>query len=98
MSFFPPRFDDFPLLHMAYEAQKKGGAYTIAYNAANEVAVSFFLQKKSGFTDIAQTVASVLEKDWSAEPQTFEEVFAADQKARRISIEAAEKNCIKEVL
>ena len=86
MSFFPPRFKDFPLLDCAYEAQKKGGAYTIAYNAANEVAVEFFLQRKIGFTAIQNTVAAVLDKDWSQEPENFEAVFALDAKAREAAL------------
>ena len=86
MSFFPPRFKDFPLLGCAYEAQKAGGAYTIAYNAANEVAVEFFLQRKIGFTAIQNTVASVLDKDWSQEPENFEAVFALDAKAREAAL------------
>ena len=86
MSFFPPRFKDFPLLDCAYEAQKKGGAYTIAYNAANEVAVEFFLQRKIGFTAIQNTVAAVLDKDWSQEPENFEAIFALDTKARKAAI------------
>ncbi len=86
MSFFPPRFKDFPLLGCAYEAQKAGGAYTIAYNAANEVAVEFFLQRKIGFTAIQNTVATVLDKDWSQEPENFEAVFALDAKAREAAL------------
>ena len=86
MSFFPPRFKDFPLLGCAYEAQKAGGAYTIAYNAANEVAVEFFLQQKIGFTAIQNTVAAVLDKDWSQEPENFEAVFALDTKAREAAL------------
>ena len=86
MSFFPPRFKDFPLLGCAYEAQKKGGAYTIAYNAANEVAVEFFLQRKIGFTAIQNTVAAVLDKDWSQEPENFDAVFALDTKARKAAL------------
>ena len=86
MSFFPPRFKDFPLLGCAYEAQKAGGAYTIAYNAANEVAVEFFLQRKIGFTAIQNTVAAVLDKDWSQEPENFEAVFALDTKARKAAL------------
>lgn len=86
MSFFPPRFKDFPLLGCAYEAQKAGGAYTIAYNAANEVAVEFFLQRKIGFTAIQNTVAAVLDKDWSQEPENFEAVFALDAKAREAAL------------
>lgn len=87
MSFFPARFDDFPLLGAAYEAQKKGGSYTVAYNAANEIAVALFLQKKIGFTQIADTVCAVLEKDWTAEARNFDEVFEIDEKARRAAEE-----------
>ncbi|WP_428768268.1 1-deoxy-D-xylulose-5-phosphate reductoisomerase [Treponema sp. HNW] len=83
MSFYPARFDDFPLLGAAYEAQKKGGSYTIAYNAANESAVSMFLQKKIGFTQIADIVSEVLEKDRTQEPRTFNDVFAIDEQVRR---------------
>ena len=86
MNFFPPRFKDFPLLGCAYEAQKAGGAYTIAYNAANEVAVEFFLQRKIGFTAIQNTVTAVLDKDWSQEPENFEAVFALDAKAREAAL------------
>ncbi|EPF30809.1 1-deoxy-D-xylulose 5-phosphate reductoisomerase [Treponema maltophilum ATCC 51939] len=86
MNFFPPRFKDFPLLGCAYEAQKAGGAYTIAYNAANEVAVEFFLQRKIGFTAIQNTVTAVLDKDWSQEPENFEAVFALDTKARKAAL------------
>lgn len=86
MNFFAPRFKDFPLLGCAYEAQKAGGAYTIAYNAANEVAVEFFLQRKIGFTAIQNTVTAVLDKDWSQEPENFEAVFALDTKARKAAL------------
>ena len=83
MSFYPARFGDFPLLTAAYEAQKRGGSYTIAYNAANEIAVALFLQKKIGFTQIADIVCAVLEKNWTEEPRDFNDVFAIDEKARR---------------
>ena len=83
MEFYPPRFNDFPLLTAAYEAQKKGGSYTIAYNAANEIAVELFLQRKIGFTDISTLVCSVLEHDWTAEAHNFDEVFYFDGEARK---------------
>lgn len=82
MSFSPPRNDDFPLLPLAFMAQKKGGAYTIAYNAANEVAVDLFLQRKITFNGIAKLVALVLEVDWTTEPVTFDEVFLFNKEAR----------------
>ena len=46
MSFFRPRMNDFPLLSYAFECVKFGKCYPIAFNAANEVAVHAFIEKK----------------------------------------------------
>ena len=87
MTFFKPRMDDFPLLSMAFNSIKEKGSYTIAFNAANEVAVAAFLNKKIGYQDISSTVAKVLEKDWKKESLNFDEVFATDKKAREYAAE-----------
>ena len=85
LSFFRPRTEDFPLLSYAYEAAKQGAAYTIAYNAADEVAALAFLDGKLSFTGIARVVRSVLDEDWSVLPESFEDVFKADAKARALA-------------
>ena len=82
MTFFKPRVHDFPLLGYAFEAAKKAKSYTIAYNAANEVAVNAFLEKKIAFTTIARIVRAVLDKDWTYTPRAFDEVFEQDKHAR----------------
>ncbi len=82
MQFEPPRYDDFPLLGLAYRAAGLAGGYTIAYNAANEIAVEAFLKGGISFPALAEVAAEVLERDWSREPESFEEVFAADREAR----------------
>lgn len=82
MTFFKPRFDDFPLLSAAYSCAEKGNSYTIAFNAANEVAVHAFLEKKCSFTDIAKIVQETLTENWSQVPDTLEKVYAADKNAR----------------
>lgn len=82
MTFFPPRLDSFPMLRLAYFCAKAGKSYTIAFNAANEVAVAAFIAKKCAFMDIPRIVAGCLEADWSAEPESLAEVFETDQKAR----------------
>lgn len=87
MTFFSPRMNDFPMLSYAFEAAKKLKSYTIAYNAANEEAVSAFLAKKISFTAIPRIVRSVLDKDWTDEPQTFDDVFEQDKKARCLTQE-----------
>jgi len=85
LSFFRPRTEDFPLLAYAYEAAERGASYTIAYNAADEVAALAFLDGKLSFTDIARVVRSVLDEDWTMLPESFEDVFKADAKARSLA-------------
>lgn len=85
MTFFKPRYEDFPMLTYAFEAAKKSGSYTIAYNAANEIAVANFISEKIKFTQIPEVVYSVLKKDWTFMPNTFEDVFEADKKARELA-------------
>ncbi len=85
LSFRPPRFDDFPMLSLAYETIKLGGSYSIVYNAANEVAVQAFLQEKILFTDIASITQKVLDTDWSMNCTDFTNVVEIDALARRIT-------------
>ena len=87
MTFFKPRYEDFPMLKYAFTAAQKNGSYTIAYNAANEIAVTNFISGKIKFTEISEVVLKVLEKDWTESPDSFEDVFEADKKARIIAEE-----------
>lgn len=87
LTFFKPRFDDFPLLKYAYEAAKNGNAHTIVFNAANEVAVNAFLNKEISYLQIAEIVKKVLEKDWKNLPENFDEVFEIDTQARNYAKE-----------
>ena len=87
MTFFKPRYDDFPMLKYAFDAAKKDGSYTIAYNAANEVAAADFIMGKIKFTEIPEIVCKVLEKDWTKCPCDFNDVFEMDRKARIIAEE-----------
>lgn len=87
MTFFKPRLDDFPLLKLAFNCVRSGNGYTIAFNAANEVAVHAFLEKKISFTSISKIVTSVLNHQWPSTITTFEEVFEIDTKARQLSSE-----------
>ncbi|MBR1639697.1 MAG: 1-deoxy-D-xylulose-5-phosphate reductoisomerase [Treponema sp.] len=87
MSFFKPRTDDFPLLGYAFECIKQKAAYPIAFNAANEVAVHAFLERKISYPSIAGIVRKVLDKDWSESPKDFDSVFEADKKARTYALE-----------
>jgi 1-deoxy-D-xylulose-5-phosphate reductoisomerase len=60
-TFEEPRDDLFRCLPLAVEAGRSGGAYPIALNAANEVAVRSFLERRIGFLQIADVIEEVLE-------------------------------------
>jgi 1-deoxy-D-xylulose-5-phosphate reductoisomerase len=81
MSFEAPDEKKFPLLTLAYHAATAGSLYPAAYNAANEEAVSLFLEEKIGFLDIARIVKAVLQQDWTG-VVTLDAVWEADKKTR----------------
>lgn len=82
MSFMQPRRKEFPLLDAAYSAVKKGPLYTIAFNAADEVAANAFIEGKIKFLQIASVVQKTLEKDWSGNLSDWNDVFQCDKAAR----------------
>jgi 1-deoxy-D-xylulose-5-phosphate reductoisomerase len=59
-TFEEPRDDLFRCLPLAVEAGRAGGAYPVALNAANEVAVEAFLARRIGFLQIADVIEAVL--------------------------------------
>jgi len=83
LDFEPPDFERFPCLRLAYEAAEKGGAHCIALNAADEVAVEAFLDRKIPFNGIPRTIEQVLASTPETHPATIAEVLAADREARQ---------------
>jgi 1-deoxy-D-xylulose-5-phosphate reductoisomerase len=85
-TFSPPDTARFPMLRLAYEALNADGSgrglAAIAYNAANEAAVTQFINGKIGFQDIPRLVEKVLLQDWSGTPDTLEVIMDADRRAR----------------
>jgi 1-deoxy-D-xylulose-5-phosphate reductoisomerase len=84
LEFEEPDLDAFPLLALAREAGEKGGTYPCAFNAANEVAVQAFLERRIGFNDIAAAVADVLARVDGAPARDLDELVEADRKARSL--------------
>ncbi len=82
LDFEQPDFERFPCLRLAYEAAEKGGAHCIALNAADEVAVEAFLDRKIPFNGIPRTIERVLALTPEAHPTTIAEVLTADRDAR----------------
>jgi len=83
LTFQKPDFDRFPCLKLAYQAMNAGGAAPCVLNAANEVAVAAFLDKRIKFTDIAQVVAHCLAQDFSDGRHDIEGLLAQDAQTRR---------------
>jgi 1-deoxy-D-xylulose-5-phosphate reductoisomerase len=82
LEFEEPDFERFPCLRLAYEAAEKGGAHCIALNAADEVAVEAFLERKIPFNGIPGTIEKVLASTPESHPATIAEVLASDREAR----------------
>ena len=91
LEFEKPDINRFPCLKMAYESLKIGGTATTVLNAANEIAVDAFLNKKILFTDIARVVEQTLEDSDFASVDNLEIILSADKSARQI---AEEKSAI----
>lgn len=83
LDFQPPDVAKFPCLRLAYEAAAAGGSKTIALNAADEVAVAAFLERKIGFADIPRVISAVLDETEEQHPESIKEVLSVDAEARR---------------
>ena len=83
LTFQKPDFDRFPCLKLAYQAMNAGSAAPCVLNAANEVAVAAFLDKRIKFTDIAKVVAHCLAQDFSDGRHDIEGLLAQDAQTRR---------------
>ena len=87
LDFCPPDMEKFPCLRLAYEAAKAGGGKTVALNAADEVAVSAFLEVSIRFQEIPVLIEEVVSETPVGKLESIKEVLAADQKARAVARE-----------
>lgn len=85
LEFEQPDLERFPCLRLGFEAAEKGGAHCIALNAADEVAVEAFLDRRIPFTGIPRTIEKVLASTPEAHPATIAEVLAYDREARQMA-------------
>jgi len=85
LDFQPPDEGRFPCLRLAREALDAGGAAPAAFNAANEVAVDAFIERKIGFLQIPKIIESTLKQIPSTHPENLQEVLDADQVARNLA-------------
>lgn len=93
LTFESPDLDRFPSIGIAREALRLAGGAPAAMNAANEVAVAAFLDRRIGFLDIAAAVAGTLERMNSlgnlavADSDAVDNAMMIDASARRIAAE-----------
>ena len=82
LDFTAPDFARFPCLALAYQALRAGGTAPALLNAANEVAVAAFLDRRISFLDIARLIEAVLGKITSVEVEALQDLLDADAAAR----------------
>jgi 1-deoxy-D-xylulose-5-phosphate reductoisomerase len=87
----------FPCLRLAREAMKKGGALPCALNAADEVAVAAFLERRLSFPGIAEVIERVLARTPRTRFEKMDDVLAADAEARRAAKEEVERMAVNAV-
>ncbi|MBA3929679.1 MAG: 1-deoxy-D-xylulose-5-phosphate reductoisomerase [Xanthomonas sp.] len=85
LDFEAPDMEAFPCLRLAWEAMAAGGTAPAVLNAANEVAVSAFLQGQIGFLSIPALVEDALAAMPAAPADSLDALLAADGQARRLT-------------
>jgi 1-deoxy-D-xylulose-5-phosphate reductoisomerase len=86
LDFEQPDLASFPCLQLAFDAAAAAGDAPAILNAANEIAVQAFLDRRIGFTQIAQVVDNSLQWLDFSEPDSLDAVQESDQKARQHSM------------
>jgi 1-deoxy-D-xylulose-5-phosphate reductoisomerase len=77
----------YPCLALARDAWHQGGTSMAVLNAANEVAVEHFLNKRIKFTEIPRLINNVLEQATTGPADKLEEILQADSIARSLARE-----------
>lgn len=85
LDFAAPDVERFPALRLARDALRAGGTVPAMLNAANEVAVEAFLERRIGFLDIAAVVEQVLMQLPGDEPRTIDDIGECDGVTRRVA-------------
>ena len=83
LTFEEPDVERFPAIELARKAGEVGGTLPAVLNAANEVAVEAFLNRKINFPQITETVRRTMDAHQVVSHPTLEQILAADSCARR---------------
>jgi 1-deoxy-D-xylulose-5-phosphate reductoisomerase len=89
LEFEVPDTEAFPCLRLAYRALEAERSLPVVLNAANEVAVARFLERRLSFTEIAGVIERTMDAHEPAAVTTLEEVRSVDRWARELAREMA---------
>lgn len=82
LEFYDVDLDQFPLVRLAYQALEREQAFSVALNAANELAVEAYLEKQINFAQIHEVVADALASQKYTDVRTLDDIFAVDREVR----------------
>jgi 1-deoxy-D-xylulose-5-phosphate reductoisomerase len=93
LTFEAPDVDVFPCLRLGYEAGRSGGSAPAVLNAADEVAVRAFLERRIGFSTIPEIVERTLGAVEHRDLATVDDVVAVDREARGLAMSLLGGSC-----
>src|SRR5208282_1213080 len=82
LTFEEPDLERFPALSLARAAAEAGGTMPVVFNAANEVAVGHFINRRLSFPQISETVRRTMDRHEVTPAPTLEQILEADAWAR----------------
>jgi 1-deoxy-D-xylulose-5-phosphate reductoisomerase len=82
LEFLEPDYDKFACLKLAYQAGQEGGSYPAVLNAANEIAVDKFLNKKIQFVEIPKIIKKAINAHKKVDDPTIDQIIEIDNWAR----------------
>ncbi|MEI6091879.1 MAG: 1-deoxy-D-xylulose-5-phosphate reductoisomerase [bacterium] len=82
LEFFKPDLEKFRCLKLAFDALKYGGNMPTILNAANEIAVAAFLDKRISFNEISTIIEKTMDNSNIIYPETLDEIIEIDKNAR----------------
>lgn len=89
LTFLPPRMNEFPCLALAYQAGRQGGTMPAVMNAANEQAVSLFLNRQIGFMKIPELIEKIMANHILVRNPGLDEILSSDTWARQEALRLA---------
>lgn len=79
ITFEKPDMDTFKALKLAYDAGRRGGSMPVVFNAANELAVSMFLDRKISYLTIADIIEYAMENHKYIDNPSLEQILEAEE-------------------